>query len=200
MVFIDFVKNSFKSFFFKEDAMDNIDDNISLKAAFFSTWLFHTLVQILIIISGYKVFMTSFMAGITYSLSSILGIIFYPLIVFLSCGVIYVLLYLVGARGSFKTTLKFFLVISLVPTLVSSFLMIGINLLPSLAQQIFIGYSLVGIILMIWILILSLKVYSAIHEISKLRVFFALFVIPTIIAIIIFGIILLFFMSLFQQF
>ena len=197
MVFIDFVKNSFKSFFFNEDAMDYIDENISLKAAFFSSWLFITLVQIIIILSGYKFFMTSFMTGITYSLSNILGIIFYPLTIFLSSGIIYVLLYIVGARGSFKTTLKFFLVISLVPALISSFIMIGINLFPSLAQQIYLGYSLFSIILMIWILILSIKVYSAIHEISKVKVFVALFVIPIIIYIIIFVLSFLFFMSLF---
>ncbi len=38
MVFLNFIKNSIKAYFFNYDALDYIDEKVDWKTAFFSVW------------------------------------------------------------------------------------------------------------------------------------------------------------------
>lgn len=51
MVFLNFIKNSIKAYFFNYDALDYIDEKVDWKTAFFSVWglsVFLSLLSLLI--------------------------------------------------------------------------------------------------------------------------------------------------------
>jgi hypothetical protein len=181
---LDYLKNCFKLFFLDEKSFDFINDKITWQRAFSILLLIDIL--FFIFFGGISLY------NLTISKTNLLFIMFISLLlyliiffssIFLVYSLHFILLKIVGGKGSFFETLKFSFSISIVLSFLSCF----IYFLPYLNTNnilLTIIFLILNIIVSLWTLLVYLKVYSKIHKISKFKVFLAIFLIPLFIIIV----------------
>ncbi|MFW5704577.1 MAG: Yip1 family protein, partial [Nanoarchaeota archaeon] len=113
----------------------------------------------------------------------------FPLGVLIVSGILHLFLMMFGAKGKFTVTFKYFLSLYLFSAVIGGILNI---LLLALSQNIAVANVLVGIVIVlisfalwIWYAVISVITYAKAHNISYVRSFLAVIVIPLAIALII---------------
>ena len=106
---LEYVKNSIKSYFLDEDALNYIEEKIPLSKAFIIVWF---LIFIFGTLGGFINVITQFGSIPSYALNSIILIelvllILIPLILILIFGIIHISLKIFGAKSNFSNTLEF---------------------------------------------------------------------------------------------
>jgi hypothetical protein len=179
MKLVNFYKNSFKAYFLNEKAIDELDDNYSwstaLVAGIILSFIFNTINLFLSFID------IDFFSLIPLIISSIL---LYPLCIFVGVLIIWILLKIFGGKAKYGDLLKFLISMSIIPTIIITVLLFfKTNFLFSISF--YIIFMIFISIIVLWSFYLSIIIYSLLSQISKLRTFFALSIIPLFIIILV---------------
>ncbi len=179
VVLVEYIKNSIKASFFDDEALDYIDENVNWKLVYFVSLfvgLFNCLINYITTGNFFYIILENNL------LNLIISIILFFFGSFIILGLFHLLLKLFGGKGTYLNTFKFGLTIGLPYSCFFILLTLILNLTSS--KLIFILLNTFNIVFILWILILEIGIYSVIHQISKLRVFFALFGIPILLFIV----------------
>lgn len=165
MKFIKCTKNSMLGFFFNDQALDYIDENVSWKYTFFLSWVFFSVLSIAYI--GISFFVSTVAISDFYVLLG--SIVFYPLILFSLLWLSDLMLSLFGGIGRLVTLIKFTAAMALFPMLIVFIVKIILLFLP---QNLWDAISYIVLTTFyFWSLILILKVCSILYNMSKVSVF-----------------------------
>jgi len=177
MLYVEYVKNCFKTFFLNNESVDYINEKIDWKMAFGVVWGLYSFILFigeLFIegISGYSIMVT---------FGKILFLI--PLGLFFVFGLVYLFLRLFGGESDFFETFKFGISVILFPVIIIYFfevirMVFNLNVFFNILFYIFEGG------LFVWSLRILVNIYSVIHSISKLRVFLAVFLCPFLVVLV----------------
>lgn len=195
---INFVKKSLELYFNDDESYDFIEKRISWQRAFLTTIFFSLIISILAVSLEY-IYEDNFNAFIQNLISILLeSVIYLPLIILVTFGIIHFCLKLLGGKEDFYDTLKFGLAISLFSTLIIAiFMSIPTKLISEKLIYIFnIIFIILFLLIFIWTLFVSVKIYSRLHLLSKIKTLFALllpFIVMFTVTLIIFLMMFLFF-------
>lgn len=165
MKFIKCMKNSMLGFFFNDQALDYIDENVSWKYSFFLSWIFFSILSAVYIGSSF----TFTQASINDFYVLLGGVVFYPALIFGLLWLSDLMLSLFGGIGRLVTLVKFVSAMALFPMLI---VFIVKNVLLFLPQNLWDSISYIVLTTFyFWSLVLILKVCSILYNMSKVSVF-----------------------------
>lgn len=193
---IEFFKNAFRLYIFDNKAIKNIDKNISWTTPFFVMWVLTVLIMALS-------FAIEMIAGTVPTQEAAIGgpillfliIILYPIMIFISTGILHLLLKIVGGKAKFLDSFKFYLSIGIASSLVSIITFLPLSYLSKVTGSAGVIFALLSAIIStaigIWALITHVVVLARVHKISYLRCVVALIVIPIVIFLILLAILVI---------
>ena len=180
MDLINFYVNSFKVYFLNKKAIDDIHDNYSWGTALVAGLVLSFIANIFTLLFQPEKSVLGFLYILFYTL------VMYPISVFLGVSFIWILLKIFGGKPKYMDLLKFLVSMSITPSIIISLLSIPLYFMVEsmgiLSMDIFFIYLFIYVIIvmlmMVWMVYLSIVIYSLISNISKLRTFFAMVIIP----------------------
>lgn len=190
---INYIKSSLRLYFDKKvDSYKYIDKKVSWVEGFF-TFLVLSLISYL---SSYLVEnlygFNQFVLGnyLTY-IVFFAFMIFLPILILVSYFILHLIFRMFGGQADFKDTLKFGVSTNIFPSLVFMFLgIVPAFLFEGFMNVVFVGlFLLISLLLMVWSLLVTARVYSKVHKISFAKSIIALLI--PLIAVIVLPLILL---------
>lgn len=197
MDIIEYVTKSFGLYFGNKESYNYIDKNINWQIAFFIS------VGFSFFLSLFSLFIeNSYTTNPNFIIENLITLclnvfILLPILIFGIYGLFFLILKLFGGKADFFNTLKFGISISLFTTLLIAIF----DMIPSRFFSLETNYTLdlISVIIIlaiaIWMFVVSVKVYSRLHELSEGRTAIALLVpllIMFVVALIIFFILVLY--------
>ncbi len=187
---IEFMENASKLFLFDKKALKNIEKNVSWKTAYFS----------LLIISSIS-FMISFsmsllQEGVITSFSTIFiflgalfSIVFSAVSIFISSGLVHLLLKIVGGKAKYLDTLKIYASVATISSALSLIVVLLSFGIPS-SETLMVAIvsfiiAMISTSIALWALIASIISLARLHNIPYIKSIIALIVIPLLFIIII---------------
>lgn len=186
---VEFIKNASKLYIFDKKALSNLEKSVSWKTPYFT----------LLILSSISLMgsltITFLQEGISlpYSpifilMGALLSIIFTALSIFISSGIIFLLLKLVGGKAKFLDTLKIYASIGTISTTLS-FIIIILNLGIPVTQSLIIAIisfitAMLSTSIALWALITNVVSLARLHKIPYIKSVIALIIIPLLFVII----------------
>ncbi len=193
MVLLQYIQKSF-GFYTKQsnESYEYVENKIDWSYAFIVSYVLGLIASI-ITLSIDSILNPNYQAifGVaTIPITLIFTAILIPIFVFISYGIIYGFFKLVGGEAGFLDTMKFGMAISLLPALINivlnplSYLKYVIKS-PTLLIAIAVIMIIVGLALFVFILMVSIKTFSKLHNLTTLRTIVALIALPLVVILLI---------------